>query len=145
MPEELARRLAGLDALYAALDVTEVALAQGKPIESIAQLYFALVGELRLRWFSERITLLPTDTQWQALARNALRDDLASQQRALASSVSKLSPDTGDVPRMLAAWHEHYAPAIARLEAMMDELKRAGPVDLAVLSVLLRELRGLSA
>jgi glutamate dehydrogenase len=145
VPEDLARRLAGLDALYAALDVTEVAMSQGKRVEGIAELYFALVGELQLRWFAERITLLPTDTPWQALARNALRDDLASQQRALASSVSKLSPDTEDVPRMLAAWHEHYAPAIARLEAMMGELKRAGPVDLAVLSVLLRELRGLSA
>ena len=46
---------------------------------------------------------------------------------------------------MLANWREHYQPAIARLKSMIDELKRAGPLDLAVLSVLLRELRGISA
>ncbi len=144
VPGELAHRVASLGALYATLDVTEVAMAQKKSIESIAALYFALVGELELRWFSEKITALPTDTPWQALARNALRDDLSNEQRALASSVSALSPDSEDPATMLAAWHERYAPVIARLKAMTDELRRSGPVDLAVLSVLLRELRAVA-
>ena len=39
---------------------------------------------------------------------------------------------------MLAEWKERYAPAIARLKSMTDELKRpGGNLDLAVLSVLL--------
>jgi glutamate dehydrogenase len=140
---ELAERVASLGALYAVLDVTEVAFEQKRSVESMAALYFALVGELGLRWFSEKITLLPTETSWQALARNALRDDLASQQRALTSAVARLS-EAEDCETMLAAWQERYAPAIARLKAMMDELRRAGTLDLAVLSVLLRELRGLA-
>jgi glutamate dehydrogenase len=145
VPAELARRVAALDALYAVLDVTEVSLAQGKDIRSLAALYFALSGELKLGWFARQIALLPTDTSWQALARNALRDDLASQQRALTAAVSQLSPGVADPAAMLATWREHYAPAIARLDAMIGELERAGPLDLAVLSVLLRELRGISA
>ena len=40
----------------------------------------------------EKITALPTDTSWQALARNALRDDLSSQQRAITQAIAKLSP-----------------------------------------------------
>ena len=143
VPRALAERVASLGALYAALDVTEVALEQKKDVAAVAALYFALVGELELRWFSDRITQLPTDTSWQALARNALRDDLSSQQRALTSTVAKLS-DAQDPPAMLAAWKERYAPAIARLKGMTEELKRAGTLDLAVLSVLLRELRGLA-
>jgi glutamate dehydrogenase len=126
------------------LDVAEVALEQKKSVESVAALYFALVGELELRWFSDKITALPTDTQWQALARNALRDDLSSQQRALASTVAKLS-ESSDPAQMLALWKERYAPTIARLKTMTDELKRQGAsLDLAVLSVLLRELRSLA-
>ncbi|HXZ48873.1 MAG TPA: NAD-glutamate dehydrogenase [Usitatibacter sp.] len=145
VPEDLARRLAGLDALYATLDVTEVAMAQGRPIETVAALYFALAGELRLRWFAERIALLPTDTSWQALARNALRDDLASQQRALAAAAAAPSPANDDVAAILAAWRERYGPAIARLAGMTDELARGATLDLAMLSVLLRELRALAA
>ena len=144
VPAELAQRVASLGALYATLDITEVAVAQKKSIESIAALYFALVGELELRWLAEKIAALPTDTTWQALARNALRDDLSNEQRTLASSVSALSPDSQDLGAMLAAWQERYGPVIARLKSMADDLKRTGPVDLAVLSVLLRELRAVA-
>jgi glutamate dehydrogenase len=143
VPRATAERVSSLGALYAALDVTEVAMEQKKRVEAVAALYFALVGELELRWFADRITQLPTDTPWQALARNALRDDLSSQQRALTATVAKLSAEE-DPARMLAAWKERYAPAIARLRTMTDELKRAGALDLAVLSVLLRELRSLA-
>ena len=110
----------------------------------MAALYLALVGELELRWFADRITQLPTDTNWQALARNALRDDLASQQRALTSTVAKLS-GSSEPDAMLASWRERYAPAIQRLKSMIEEMKRQqGSLDLAVLSVLLRELRSLA-
>jgi glutamate dehydrogenase len=144
VPQDLAERYAELEGLYAVLDATEVALEQKKGIELVGALYFALVGELDLRWISAKITQLPTDTSWQALARNALRDDLASQQRALTSTVAKLSPDSSDAAQMLAAWKERYAPAITRYKNMVEELKRAPTLDLAVLSVLLRELRALA-
>ena len=144
VPQDLAARYAELEGLYAVLDATEVAVEQKKGIELIGTLYFALVGELDLRWISAKITQLPTDTSWQALARNALRDDLASQQRTLTSTVAKLSPDSADPAQMLAAWKERYAPAITRYKNMVEELKRAPSLDLAVLSVLLRELRALA-
>jgi glutamate dehydrogenase len=139
----LAERVASLGALYAALDITEVAMDLKKSVETVATLYFALAGELELRWFGDKITQLPTETPWQALARNALRDDLASQQRALTAGVAKAA-ESDDAEQMLAAWRERYSPAIARLKSMTDELKRAGALDLAVLSVLLRELRTLA-
>jgi glutamate dehydrogenase len=144
VPAEVAAAVSSVNALYAVLDVTEVATEQKQDAASMAALYFALVGELELRWFSDRITQLPTDTPWQALARNALRDDLSAQQRALTSAVAKAAPGAGDPAAMLAEWKSRYAPALARLKSMTDELKRAGNLDLAVLSVLLRELRSLA-
>ena len=144
VPKDLAGRYAELEGLYAVLDATEVAVEQKKGIELIGELYFALVGELDLRWIAAKITQLPTDTSWQALARNALRDDLASQQRTLTSTVARLSPDANDPALMLEAWKERYGPAITRYKNMVEELKRAPSLDLAVLSVLLRELRSLA-
>jgi glutamate dehydrogenase len=144
VPQELASRLANLEALYGILDVTEVAVEQKKAHESIAAVYFALSGELELRWISEKISQLPTDTSWQALARNALRDDLAAQHRAITSAVAKLAGEETDPQKMLAAWKERYAPTLMRLKNMTEELKRVPSLDLAVLSVLLRELRALA-
>ena len=65
-------------------------------------------------------------------------------QRLLTTHVAKLSPGATDPGAMIGAWKARYALPIARLAAMRDELKRAGSLDLAVLSVLLRELRGLA-
>jgi glutamate dehydrogenase len=145
VPQALAERIANLDAIYGVLDVTEVSHEQKKGVDVVSTLYFALGGELDLRWISERISQLPTDTSWQALARNALRDDLASQHRAITASVARLSPAEADPGRMLLAWRERYGPAIARLKAMVEDLRRGNaPMDLAVLSVLLRELRTLA-
>jgi glutamate dehydrogenase len=142
--QDLARGMASLDALYSVLDTSEVAMETRRPLEVVARLHFALAGDLELRWFAERITALPTDTPWQALARNALRDDLASEQRALVTAVATLSPESVDPAGMIAAWKTRHARPIARLAAMREELKRAGSLDLAVLSVLLRELRALA-
>ncbi|HXF79588.1 MAG TPA: NAD-glutamate dehydrogenase [Usitatibacter sp.] len=144
VPAALAARYAGLEGLYAVLDSTEVAVEQKRAMEVVGSLYFALVGELDLRWVAEKITQLPTDTSWQAAARNALRDDLASQQRTLTATVAKLSPGVDDPGKMLAAWKERYASALARYRAMLEELRRLPNLDLAVLSVLLRELRALA-
>ncbi len=115
VPKDLASEMAGLDALYAVLDTTEVARETGRPLEAIARVYFALAGELELRWFAERISGLPTDTPWQSMARNAMRDDLASQQRALTASVARLAPGSEDPGAMIAAWKESSVQPIARL------------------------------
>jgi NAD-specific glutamate dehydrogenase len=55
-----------------------------------------------------------------------------------------MTPESSDPIAMLAAWKERYAGALGRLASMTDELKRSGSIDLAVLSVLLRELRSLA-
>jgi glutamate dehydrogenase len=144
VPQELGRSIANLEALYGILDVTEIAHEYKRTIDTIATLYFALGGELEMRWIAEKIAALPTDTSWQALARNALRDDLAAQHRAITATVTKLSPQEPDPARILGAWKERYAPAIVRLKNMTEELKRLPSLDLAVLSVLLRELRALA-
>ena len=58
--------------------------------------------------------------------------------------MARLSPGSADPAAMIASVEGRYAQPIARLAAMREELKRAGTLDLAVLSVLLRELRGLA-
>jgi glutamate dehydrogenase len=112
---------------------------QKKPVDVISTLYFALGGELDLRWISERISLLPTDTSWQALARNALRDDLASQHRAVTAAVAKLS-HVGSRSRAHAAGVEGALRTRDRAAQVHDRgpAARERALDLAVMSVLLR-------
>jgi glutamate dehydrogenase len=141
VPTELARRVARIDALYAVLDIVEMASEYSQSPDAVSAIYFALVGKLELRWFSSKITALPSDTHWQALARNAMRDDLSALQRQLTTAVVKGGGK--DVAAMLSTWEQVTALPRARLAGMVTDLKAGPAMDLAMLSVVLRELRGL--
>ena len=69
--------------------------------------------------------------------------DLASQQRALATGVLKLTPEAKTRDALLTKWEAHYSAPIARMREVVTDLKGGQALDLAMLSVALRELRGL--
>jgi glutamate dehydrogenase len=144
VPASLASEIARLDAIYSVLDIVELAKEHNRPVELAAQVYFALVGKLGLRWVAGQVAALPTDSHWQSMARAAMRDDLANLQRQLASAVMRLSPDTDQPAKLISTWESHQAKALERMREVMVDLKAARESDLAMLSVLLRELRVLA-
>jgi glutamate dehydrogenase len=112
-----------------------------RPVDLAASIYFSLVGKLGLRWVAGQITALPSDSHWQTMARAAMRDDLANLQRQLAAGVLSWSPALNTTESLLSAWEEHKAKSLLRMREVMAELRQARESDLAMLSVLLRELR----
>ena len=144
VPPALAARIARLDAMYAVLDIVELAAESKREVALVATLYFDLVGKLNLRWLAAQITKLPSDTQWQAMARSAMRDDLANLQRQLAARVLALSPAIARAPALVQAWEANQELPLKRMRDVMIEISGARETDLAMLSVLLRELRVLT-
>ncbi len=142
VPLALARRIAALEELYSALDIVEVAAQLGRPAELVAQVYFALGGVLNLHWLGERIGALKADNHWQGLARAALRDDLSSQARSLAAQALRASPDLHDSGFLVAAWQARLVFQFERYQQLLAEVRMAPSQDIAMLSVVLRELRG---
>jgi len=141
---ELAARVAALDLLPAAFDITEVADARTESIERVAET-FAIVGDrLRLDWLRDRIVDLPRADRWDALARNALREDVAAEHRSVAESVLGASAAPADAAAGFEEWADDQRAAIERTLAMLDDITTQGVFDLATLSVALRELRALT-
>src|SRR5690606_18879359 len=87
VPQELARVVAGTSHLYTLLPIIEAADVTGKDASEVATAYFAVGGALELSWYLQQITSLPVENNWQALAREAFRDDLDWQQRAITIAV----------------------------------------------------------
>jgi glutamate dehydrogenase len=115
VPAALALRIARLDPLYSALDILEVAQATQRPVEGVAALYFALAARLDILWLRERISGLPTDSHWQALARSALRDELAEELHSLVAVVLKLAPDPTGPDPLIEAWQERNRDSLERV------------------------------
>jgi glutamate dehydrogenase len=77
------------------------------------------------------------------MARVALRDDLTALARALAQSVLRATPGTAPAQSLIEAWQGQREFQLARCRQLLNELRPAPVVDMAMLSVVLRELRAL--
>ncbi len=141
VPGDVARRVTALDTLFAALDIADVSAATSRPAEAVAGAYFGVTSKLGLAWLRERIGALPGDGHWQALAKSAMRDDLAGLQRALATNALAAATDGGDP---VVAWEARHRGAMERAARILGELHAVPAPDLAMLSVGLRELRNLA-
>ncbi|PJA57090.1 MAG: NAD-glutamate dehydrogenase [Rhodocyclales bacterium CG_4_9_14_3_um_filter_68_10] len=143
VPEPLALSSASFEALYAALDIAQLSIETGSDVERVAATYFSAAALLELRWVAAQIAALPGESQWQGLARSALRDEFASAAAALARAAAAHLAPAAPPEAALDAWRGRHAGALARYAQIVAELRQAGTVDMAMLSVLLRELRGL--
>jgi glutamate dehydrogenase len=144
VPEELAARVAGFEALVSALDIVEVASAAELPVETVAAAYFTLGARLELHWLRGRVAELPRDDRWQTLARAALREDLYTQHRALTADVLEGAEGEVDVEARLADWARRNRVAVERCGQAMTDIKLGGLYNLTTLSVALREIRNIT-
>ena len=141
VPVDIATTVARVDAMYSVLDIVEISQELKREVALAAAVYFALAGKLGLRWLAGQVTNLPYESHWQAMARAAMRDDLANLQRQLTGCVLKHSPELVDPAALIDAWEKHHSKALARMREVMADLQSARDSDLAMLSVMLRELR----
>ena len=100
-------------------------------------------------WLRDQIARLPADTHWQTLAQGALRDDLYSEQRELTTEVLKRDTgdrgaEDGDAETLIDAWLADNRSSVERTRSILSDLKEADTLDIAMLSVALREIRNLT-
>jgi glutamate dehydrogenase len=143
VPGELANQVAGLEKMFPALDIVEVASLKGVTVDEVAAVYFTLGGRLELNWLCDQIAALTVENHWQALAITALYDGLYSQQRALAAEVLQMNPGSGSAEKRVEAWLTRNRAQVECCLRVFADIKTSGTIDLAMLSVALREIRGL--
>ncbi len=143
LPERLARRMAGLPSTYPGFDIIQVAHADGAEVDRVAAVYYRLGAGLKLDWLREQIEHLGVDGRWQAMARNTLRDNLYELNRTLAAEI--IAGESKQAPaEAVGAWLESHVDRIRRTQNTLEDMRVAGPLDFATLSVALQEIRKLT-
>ena len=145
VPEDLAKRVATLNAMFSALDIIDVASSTGQTLETTAAVYFILGERLRIHWLREHIENLPRDNRWRMLSRAALRDDLFDQEATLTAEILHEIPD-GDLSAedRVDSWIESKGEPVDRVLQVLRDINSSGTFDLSTLSVALRETRNLT-
>ena len=149
---DLARAVAGLDALASAPDVVRIAASAGAAVEDVARLYFAVGERFRLDWLRAAAEHLRATTGWQRLAIETFVDDLYGHQAQLAARVLAGAPPAGApidsraaARAAVDAWAAAHGAAATRLDHLLDEIRSAGELELAMLVAVNGQLRTLTA
>ena len=136
--------VAGTSHLYTLLPIIEASDVTGQPAADVAKAFFAVGSSLELNWYLQQISSLAVENNWQALAREAFRDDIDHQQRAITISVLQMSDAPQEVEARVALWLEQHEAMVKRWRSMLDELKAATGTDYAMYAVANRELMDLA-
>jgi glutamate dehydrogenase len=143
LPDQLALRWAELFESFVLLDIARIAQGSNEPVEGIARVYYTVFNRFRVDSLLERISALPREDRWQALARAALRDDLYSTVSDMTLAVLESTDPAISPEDRLKAWEALNAEQLSRAKSMFDEVNALESDDMASLSVALRLLRSI--
>ena len=141
VPEDLALRSASLLDQFSLLDIVDIATDTGEPPAEVAPLYFLLSERFGIDAMLSRVTSLPRDDRWDALARGALRDDLYAVLESLVRSVMDASTRGSDPQARYDEWAKANAESLTRARTALAGIERLDKPNIAALSVALRTLR----
>ena len=136
VPEELARDMALLGPLAAALDVALLAHESQAAPGKVAPLYFALgevLGLDRLRTLAGKFA--PPE-HWDRLALRRLMDDLSQSQRGIAANLLKNGLGVSD-------WARTQGEALERTRAFLNALEASGDLSVAKLMLASSQIQSL--
>jgi glutamate dehydrogenase len=141
LPDSLARRVASLDVMSAALDI--VRIARDGTVENVARVYFGLGARFGLDRLRAAGATIAAETPWQKAAVAAVVDDLFKYQSILASRVIDESDGARGTTDAVETWLAKRARVVERIDQVMNDVRSAPAVDLAMLTVVSRQLRAL--
>ncbi len=143
VPTELGGQLAALPYLDASCDIIEVARERKlKPVE-VAKVHFRVGEALNLPWLQTQIEALVVDGRWHAVARGVLRDELATQQRALVKQVLAMPGANADAK--VRAWLGRDDAMLRFTLSMLSELSAQKSLDYPTTSVAVQRLSQLAS
>jgi glutamate dehydrogenase len=142
VPEDLAKRIAGLEPLGSALDIVRAATVSERPVEDVGRVYFGVGSRLNLNWLRSMAEEVAPKNHWERHALATIVDDLYDQQRWLTNAVLATADGKGG-DDAIDAWEEHRAAAVGRANKLITEIRDSGVVDVAKLTIASGHIRGM--
>jgi len=142
--ENLANELACVRGLFSALDIIAAANHYDFKIKDVVNVYFAMGDQLKLSWIRTQVIAHTVENHWEALTREALRDDLDWQQKQLTVAILMHNGSIVDINKLLEKWRVDYELLVGRWEIMLSDLQANIDLNYTMFFVAIRELLDLT-
>lgn len=144
MSQDLAHELTITRGLFSAMDILEIANQKSVNINKAAEVYFHIGEFLELNWIRTQVIIHTTDTHWEALSREALRDDLDWQQRQLTAGIISIDEKINEITTSLQIWSDSHVGLIERWRHILANLRSSTTLNYTMFFVAIRELLDLT-
>ena len=128
-----------------ACDIVRIAAGGGFPPTSVAKVFYGIGARFGFDWLRAAAEVLIDGDEWRKTAAFGMVEDLYAYQTELTTKIMDVAGGADAAPAIIDVWSDSRSHAVERVTAMVDELKTAPAIDLAMLSVVNRELRALVA
>lgn len=140
---ELAYELSVTRHLFSAFDLIEASHVLNQDLIQFAKVYYEIGDKLDITWIRSQVIAYPTETHWEALSREAIRDDLDSGQRYLTESLIKCQVNNLKVD-CVESWFDNHKEGVARWNAVVTGLKSSQILNYTMFFVAVRQLMDLT-
>jgi glutamate dehydrogenase len=144
LSQRLAHDLTSLRALFSSMDIIEIAHEHGLDVVKVAEVYFGIGEFLDLPWIRSQVIAHPAENHWEALSREALRDDLDWQQRQLTSGIISKALKKNAIMSCFHEWSNEHASLIKRWQHVLTNLRSSNTLNYTMFFVATRELLDLT-
>ena len=145
VPDDLAYRVSALNILAAGFDLIRISDTCGIGLAEVAPVYFDIGRRLGLAFLRDSAGRMPTANHWQKQAVAAIIDDLYALQSDLTQRVVQSAEEGTPWDEVAEAWLQKRAQPVERIDQLIAELRALDHVDVSMLAVANRRLRGLMA
>ncbi len=141
-PKAITQNLAQLPIIANMFDIWQIQQKLKLPLALVANTYFLIGEEMGLAWMREQTQPKAGQDYWQRQALAAIHDDILLQQAALTSQILQGANKSSNVAQAIKTWRAEYPVVAKRLSKLEQELRATPQLDVAVLAVANRRLRG---
>ncbi len=144
-PPKLAEEIANLDALAPACEIVRLAASASLPATDVAQVFYRLGTRFGFDWLRDAAEACADGDEWRRNAADGIVEDLFATQTRLTRELLAAVGSGGIAPGIIGHWMDAHRSSVDRVLSMIKEIKTAPSVELAMLSVVNRELNALVA
>lgn len=141
---KVAARCAVLDGAFFFPGAVDVALETDTEVCEVTRLCFSLTSTLQVDWLMQVLIEWKSEDRWQDLARESHIDELEHLVRLLTLALLQSAQSaTPDVSALEEEWRSRESHSLTRFAELMTSLRATMFTDLAVVTVVLDELKNL--
>ena len=144
VPRDLAERAALAYSAASALPVAQATEDADEKRDLAARVFVEVGQPLGFDWLTEQLSRMATQNLWQSMERDALLDDLTTQQASICARIVRQTASEDEAQPCVNVWLEENASFVAAWRNIVEEAQRSTAQEFALYSMTSRKLTDLT-